>query len=67
MSLTRFAKSFAYSWKMSFCGQVLCQRIEIGPCALRILGKPSAAAPVAAAAIPAPVRNLRRDAPLLAS
>src|SRR5207302_1327444 len=40
-------------------GQVLCQRIEIGPCALAIIGKPSAAAvPVAAAA---PVRNLRRD------
>src|SRR5712692_11506218 len=60
MSFTFFAKSFAYSWKMSFVGQVLCQRIEIGPWALAIIGKPSAAAPVAAAV--APFRNLRRDA-----
>jgi hypothetical protein len=57
MSFTFFAKSFAYSWKMSFAGQVLCQRIEIGPCALTIIGKPSVAAPVAATA---PRRNLRR-------
>ena len=35
MSLTFLAKSSAYSWKMSFDGQVLCQRIAIGPvCAL---------------------------------
>ena len=27
MSLIFFAKSSAYSWKMSFDGQVLCQRI----------------------------------------
>src|SRR5205823_8711239 len=60
MSLTFLAKSSAYSWKMSFCGQVLCQRIVIGPCALATMGKPSAAAPVAATA--APVRNFRRDA-----
>src|SRR5262245_431629 len=58
MSLTFFAKSSAYSWKMSFCGQVLCQRIEIGPWALATIGKPSAAAPVAARV--APCRNLRR-------
>src|SRR5262245_25900600 len=58
MSLTFFAKSSAYSWKMSFCGQVLCQRIEIGPWALATIGKPSVAAPVAASA--APWRNLRR-------
>src|SRR5687768_8661503 len=58
MSFTFFAKSLAYSWKMSFAGQVLCQRMEIGPCALAIIGKPSAAAPVVAAA--APRRNLRR-------
>jgi hypothetical protein len=58
MSFTFLAKSFAYSWKMSFAGQVLCQRMEIGPWALAIIGKPSAAAPPAAAA---PVRNLRRE------
>src|SRR5436189_6284551 len=62
MSLTFFAKSSAYSWKMSFWGQVLCQRIEIGPCALATIGKPSAAAPVAASA--APCRNLRRGVPV---
>src|SRR5262249_62050542 len=58
MSLTFLAKSLAYSWKMSFCGQVLCQRIEIGPWALTTIGKPRAAAPVAAAA--ALLRNRRR-------
>ena len=31
MSLTFFAKSRANSWKMSFAGQVLCQRMVIGP------------------------------------
>src|SRR5262245_8696697 len=60
MSFTFFAKSFAYSWKISFAGHVLCQRIEIGPCAFAIIGKPSAAVP--AAALAAPLRNLRRDA-----
>src|SRR5262249_33888111 len=45
---------------MSFCGQVLCQRKLIGPCALTIIGNPSAALPAAAPA--APVRNLRREA-----
>jgi hypothetical protein len=59
MSLTFLAKSLAYSWKMSFWGHVLCQRIEIGPCALTTFGKPRAAAPAAATA--APVRNLRRE------
>jgi len=58
MSLIFLPKSTAYSWKMSFDGQVLCQRMLIGPCALTIIGKPSVAAPVATAA---PVRNLRRD------
>jgi hypothetical protein len=58
MSFTFLAKSLAYSWKMSFAGQVLCQRIEIGPCALTMAGKPRVAAPVAAAA---PLRNLRRE------
>src|SRR2546426_4744904 len=59
MSLTFFAKSRAYSWKMSFEGQVLCQRIEIGPWALTIVGKPSVAAPAVAAA--APAKNVRRE------
>jgi hypothetical protein len=58
MSLTFFAKSFAYSWKMSLAGHVLCQRMEIGPWALTTFGKPSAAAPAAATA--APRRNVRR-------
>ena len=39
MSLTFLAKSSAYSWKMSFDGQVLCQRMLIGPCALTIGGR----------------------------
>src|SRR5258706_10205395 len=41
---------------MSFEGQVLCQRMLIGPCALTALG----AATVAAAVTAAPLRNLRR-------
>src|SRR6266853_2620104 len=45
---------------MSFDGQVLCQRMLIGPWALTIVGKPSVAAPAVAAA--APARNLRREA-----
>jgi hypothetical protein len=60
MSLIFFAKSLAYSWKMSFEGQVLWKRMLIGPCALAIIGKPSVAAPAVAAA--APDRNLRREA-----
>ena len=58
MSLTFFAKSRAYSWKMSLDGQVLCQRMVIGPCALTTAGKASAAAPATAA----PFKNLRRGA-----
>src|SRR4051794_33534551 len=42
---------------MSFDGQVLCQRMLIGPWALTTLG----AATVAAAATAAPLRNLRRE------
>src|SRR6266705_6952446 len=45
---------------MSFAGQVLCQRMLIGPWALTIVGKPSVAAPAVAAA--APARNFRREA-----
>ena len=43
---------------MSFDGQVLCQRMLIGPWALTTLGAATAAAPVA----PAASRNLRREA-----
>ncbi len=61
MSFTFLAKSSAYSWKMSFAGQVDCQRMLIGPVwPLAIIGKPSVAAPAVAAA--APARNLRREA-----
>ena len=56
MSLTFLAKSCAYSWKMSLAGQVLCQRMLIGPCALTTLG----AATVTAAAPAAPLKNWRR-------
>src|SRR5712671_2971384 len=45
---------------MSLEGQVLCQRMLIGPWAFAIIGKPSVAAPAVAAA--APARNLRREA-----
>ena len=45
-------------WPALFGGQ----RIEIGPWALTIIGKPRVAAPVAAAA---PRRNLRREALML--
>jgi hypothetical protein len=64
MSATFLAKSFAYSVKMSFAGQVLCHRIEMGPWALSTFGKPSAAAPAAARA--APFRNRRRGASVIA-
>ena len=40
------------------------QRIEIGPCAFAIIGKPSVAAPPAAVA---PRRNLRREATVFCS
>src|SRR5438132_10249145 len=44
---------------MSFDGQVLCQRIEIGPvCPLAIIGKPSTAPPATPLAA---FRNLRRS------
>jgi hypothetical protein len=47
---------------MSFCGQVLCQRMTIGPCALTMPGKPSAAAlAVPAAVAVARRKNFRRD------
>ncbi len=57
MSFTFFAKSFAYSWKMSFAGHVLCHRMLIGPWALTTAGNPRVAAPALAAA---PARNRRR-------
>ncbi len=58
MSLTFFAKSSAYSWKMSFDGQVLWKRRLVTACAVEIIGKAIAPAPTApAAALP---RNLRR-------
>jgi len=60
MSFTFLGSPSAYSWKMSFDGQVDCQRMLIGPWALTIVGKPSVAAPAVAAA--APARNLRREA-----
>ena len=59
MSLTFLPKSLAYSWKMSFDGHVLCQRMLIGPDWAWTAG----AATVAAAAVaPAAIRNLRRVA-----
>jgi hypothetical protein len=61
MSLTFLAKSLAYSWKMSFDGHVLCQRMLIGPCWACTDG----AVTVAAAAVaPAAIKNLRRVAVL---
>jgi hypothetical protein len=42
---------------MSLDGQVLCQRMLTGPCALATLG----AAIITAPATTAPLRNLRRD------
>ncbi|SOZ19819.1 hypothetical protein CBM2633_B70023 [Cupriavidus taiwanensis] len=59
MSFTLVTKSPANSWKMSLVGQVLCQRIVTGPCALTMAGKPIAAAPAAAPA--APPRKPRRE------
>ena len=56
MSLTFLAKSCAYSWKMSLAGQVLCQRMLVGPCALTMVG----AATVAAAPTAAVFRKRRR-------
>jgi hypothetical protein len=59
MSFTFLVKSTAYSWKMSFAGQVDCQRMVIGDCATEIIGKPAATAP--AVPVAAAARNLRRD------
>ena len=56
MSLTFLAKSSAYSWKMSFDGQVLCQRMLIGPAG----PGPRARRRAAAAVAPAASTNLRR-------
>ena len=58
MSLTFLAKSSAYSWKMSFVGQVLCHRIDDRPLRLDDARCDDVAAP----AIAAPVKNLRRVA-----
>src|SRR3954467_12131150 len=56
MSFTFLAKSSAYSWKMSFVGQVDWKRRLIGPLwPLEIIGNASAEAPAA------PAMNLRRD------
>src|SRR5262249_55415879 len=55
MSLIFLAKSWANSWKMSFDGQVLCQRMLIGPCACTTAGVATAAP-----ATLATFRNLRR-------
>src|SRR4029077_5376071 len=57
MSLTFLLKSIAYSWKISFDGQVLCHRILMGPWALTTVG-----ATTATLATAAPLRNLRRVA-----
>src|SRR5688500_8929700 len=59
MSLTFFAKSFAYSWKMSFVGQVLCKRSQV-VCARETIGAAIAAAPTAPA--DAVFKNRRRCA-----
>jgi hypothetical protein len=58
MALTLLAKSTAYSWKMSFAGQVLWKRRLTGAAAFAIEGKPNVAAPVAVAA--AAPRNFLR-------
>ena len=58
MSFTFLAKSLAYSWKMSFAGQVDCQRIAIGVAwPFAIIGNARLAAPAVAVA---PARNFRR-------
>jgi hypothetical protein len=56
MSLIFLPKSSAYSWKMSFYGQVLWNRMLIGPCALTTAGALTAAAVATAA----PLRTNRR-------
>src|SRR5512139_3509346 len=57
MSLTFLTKSLAYSWKMSFAGQVLWKR-RVVVWALETIGNPRAAVPAVAAA--ALERNFRR-------
>ena len=59
MSLTFLPKSSAYSWKMSFDGHVLCQRMLIGP-----LGLDRRRRDGGGAVAPAASRNLRRVAVL---
>ena len=61
MSLTFFAKSPAYSWKMSLAGHVLCQRMLIGPVWPRLTFG-AAIVPAAAATPPTAMvfRKLRR-------
>ena len=48
MSLTFLEKSCAYSWKMSFVGQVLWKRSDV-VCAVDTIGKAMAPAPTAPA------------------
>jgi len=49
MSLTFLAKSWAYSWKMSFAGQVDWKR-RLTVCAVEIIGAARAPAPTVVAA-----------------
>ena len=58
ISLTFLPKSSAYSWKISFDGHVLCQRMVIGPLCTHDIG----ATVDGRAATAALVRNLRRVA-----
>jgi hypothetical protein len=60
MSLTFFAKSSAYSWKMSFDGQVLWKRMLVVVCAVAIIGV--AIAPAVPTAVAALFRKRRRGA-----
>ncbi len=60
MSFTFFAKSRAYSWKMSFVGQVDWKRRLIGAWATWIVGAAATTAPAAPTA--AFLRNERREA-----
>ena len=61
MSFTFLAKSLAYSWKMSFDGQVDWKR-RLVVCARLTIG--AARAPAAAAPVAAFFRNRRRGAGL---
>src|SRR6187402_212946 len=60
MSLTFLAKSSAYSWKMSFDGQVLWKRRLVVVCAVAIIGV--AIAPAVPTAVAAFFRKRRRGA-----